>query len=181
MAFEMLSNAEECGYNPRVGDRTYNSVGKPYYLKLSLNEVLALIGPDVHLIHGRSWRGGRLCTAVFLCKDPKEGRGFKHPRCAFFTVSGMCVHSVTQSYLILCGPVDGSSTGSSFHGIFPGKNTGVGFHALLQGFFPTQGPNSCLWHLLHWQADSLPLSHLIILTLAQINYNCPQGSKVTSY
>ena len=96
-------------------------------------------------------------------------------------VSGMCVHSVTQSYLILCGPVDGSSTGSSFHGISPGKNTGVGFHALLQGFFPTQGPNSCLWHLLHWQADSLPLSNLIILTLAQINYNCPQGSKVTSY
>ena len=38
----------------------------------------------------------------------------------------------------------------------PGRNTGVGCHALLQGFFPTQGLNPCL---LHWQADSLPLSY----------------------
>ena len=28
---------------------------------------------------------------------------------------------------------------------------------LLQGVFPTQGSNSHLLHLLHWQADSLPL------------------------
>ena len=39
----------------------------------------------------------------------------------------------------------------------PGKNTKVGCHFLLQGIFPTQGSNS---RLLHWQADSLPLSHL---------------------
>ena len=39
---------------------------------------------------------------------------------------------------------------------FPGKNTGVGWHFLLQGIFPTQGSNP---HLLHWQVDSLPLSH----------------------
>ena len=38
----------------------------------------------------------------------------------------------------------------------PRKNTGVGFHCLLQGIFQTQGSNL---HLLHWQADSLPLSH----------------------
>ena len=41
---------------------------------------------------------------------------------------------------------------------FPGKNTGVGCHCLLQGIFPTQGLNPHLLHLLHWQADSLPLS-----------------------
>ena len=40
---------------------------------------------------------------------------------------------------------------------FPGKNTGVGYHFLLQRIFPTQGSNPCL---LHWQVDSLPLSHL---------------------
>ena len=40
---------------------------------------------------------------------------------------------------------------------FPGKNTGVGYHFLLQGIFLRQGSNS---QLLHWQADSLPLSHL---------------------
>ena len=34
----------------------------------------------------------------------------------------------------------------------PGKNTGVGCHALLQGIFPTQGLNSNLLCLLHWQA-----------------------------
>ena len=28
---------------------------------------------------------------------------------------------------------------------------------LLEGVFPTQGPNSQLWSLLHWQAGSLPL------------------------
>ena len=40
---------------------------------------------------------------------------------------------------------------------FLGKNTGVGCHFLLQGIFLTQGLNS---HLLHWQAESLPLCHL---------------------
>ena len=35
-------------------------------------------------------------------------------------------------------------------------NTGVGCHLLLQRIFPTQGSNSGLFYLLHWQADSLP-------------------------
>ena len=39
---------------------------------------------------------------------------------------------------------------------FPSQNTGVGYHFLLQGIFLTQGLNPCL---LHWHADSLPLSH----------------------
>ena len=37
---------------------------------------------------------------------------------------------------------------------------GVGCHFLLQGIFPTQESNLCLLRLLHWQADSLPPSHL---------------------
>ena len=41
---------------------------------------------------------------------------------------------------------------------FPGKNTGVGCRFLLQGIFPTQRWNLCLLCLLHWQADSLPLT-----------------------
>ena len=40
---------------------------------------------------------------------------------------------------------------------FLDKNTGVGCHFLLRGLFPIQGSNPCL---LHWQVDSLPLSHL---------------------
>ena len=39
---------------------------------------------------------------------------------------------------------------------FPGKNVRTGCNFLLQGIFPTQGLNL---HLLHWQVDSLPLSH----------------------
>ena len=38
----------------------------------------------------------------------------------------------------------------------PGKNTGVGCHFLLQRIFLTQGSNPSL---LHWQVDSLLLSH----------------------
>ena len=39
---------------------------------------------------------------------------------------------------------------------FPGKNTGVSCHLLLQGIFPDQGSNP---YFLHWQANSLPVSH----------------------
>ena len=40
---------------------------------------------------------------------------------------------------------------------FPGKNTGAGCYFLLQEIFPTHRWNPYLLHLLHWQADSLPL------------------------
>ena len=43
---------------------------------------------------------------------------------------------------------------------FSGKNTGVDCHFLLQEIFLTQGSKPCLLHLLHWQEDSLPLSHM---------------------
>ena len=39
---------------------------------------------------------------------------------------------------------------------FPGKNTRVDCRFLLQGIFPTQGPNPHLSSLLHWQMDTLP-------------------------
>ena len=53
---------------------------------------------------------------------------------------------VTQSCLILWGPMDCSLPGSSVHGYSPGKNTGVGFHALFLVIFPTQGSNPGLLH-----------------------------------
>ena len=40
------------------------------------------------------------------------------------------------------------------------KNTTVGCHFLFRGIFLTQGSNPHLLHLLHWQVDSLPRSHL---------------------
>ena len=39
----------------------------------------------------------------------------------------------------LCNPTDWNPSGSSGHGIFPGKNTGVGCHFLLQGSLPDPG------------------------------------------
>ena len=45
--------------------------------------------------------------------------------------------------------------GSSVHGIFQAR-IWVGCHFLFQGIFPTRRSNL---HLLHWQVDSLPLSH----------------------
>ena len=52
---------------------------------------------------------------------------------------------------------------------FPCRNTGVGYHFLLQGSFPSQGLKL---HLLHWQADSLPLSHLGILHYLKFRLCC---------
>ena len=53
---------------------------------------------------------------------------------------------IAQWCPFLCDPMDCSPPGFSVHGDSPGKNTGVGCHALLQGIFPTQGPNPGLAH-----------------------------------
>ena len=69
---------------------------------------------------------------------------------------GVLSHSVTPNSLCpygLCSPPGSSLCPWDF----PGKNAGMGCHFLLQGMFPTQGSNI---RLLHWQADSLALSHL---------------------
>ena len=72
----------------------------------------------------------------------------------------VCACSVVQSWPTLCDPMDCSPPGSSVHGISEARITRVGCHLLLQGIFPTQGSNPGLLHLLPWQVDSLPLSHL---------------------
>ena len=58
--------------------------------------------------------------------------------------------------------MDCSPPGSSAHGIFQAwilEWVAISFF-LTQGIFLTQGSNPHLLHLLHWQADSLPLLHL---------------------
>ena len=68
-----------------------------------------------------------------------------------------CMHAKSlQSYPTLCDPLDKQPTRLLCPQDYPSKNTGVGCHFLLQGIFPIQG-----WHppLLHWQANSLSLSH----------------------
>ena len=72
----------------------------------------------------------------------------------------VCVCLVAQLCLTFCGPMVCSLPGFSAHGIFPGKNTRVGYHFLHQEIFPTQRLNPLFLGLLHWQVDSLSLSHL---------------------
>ena len=59
-----------------------------------------------------------------------------------------------------CDPMDCKPTRLLCLWAFSGENTVVDYHFLLQGIFLTQVSNLCLLRLLHWQVDSLPLSHL---------------------
>ena len=69
----------------------------------------------------------------------------------------MC--SVTQSYLIPCDPMVCAHQAPLSMGLLR-QEYWSGLHFLLQGIFPTQQLNPYLWHLLHWQAQSLSLSYL---------------------
>ena len=67
-------------------------------------------------------------------------------------VTWVCRHG--QWCLILCNSKNCSLPSSSHrkpHGGFLGRNTGM-------SCLPNSGWNSCLFHLLHWQVDSLPLA-----------------------
>ena len=84
----------------------------------------------------------------------------------------------SQSCPTVCSLVDCSPTRLLCPWDSPGQNTGVGCHTLLRGIIPTQGSNPCL---LHWQADSLPPSHLGSPKLAgdQTSVNQPSGELLT--
>ena len=94
--------------------------------------------------YAECWEGG----SSVLCSV--WGRGLtKTGRLLMFLLSSVCVCSVMFNSL---RPHE-----------FPDKNIRVGCYFLLQGIFLTQGSNL---HLLHWQADSLPLCHLGRLLLS---------------
>ena len=70
-----------------------------------------------------------------------------------------CVHAKSlQLCLTLCDPMDCSPPGSSVCGVLQARIPGVGCQALHQRIFQTQGWNSHLLLLLHWQVGSLPLA-----------------------
>ena len=71
-----------------------------------------------------------------------------------------------KSCLTLCNPMDRSLLGSSVQGIFQGRMLEWVAISFSGGTFLTQGSNLCL---LHWQADSLPLSHVGSLYLRIIS------------
>ena len=66
---------------------------------------------------------------------------------------------VTQFCLTICDTMDYSLPGSSVHGILQARIL-KGVAISYSREFLTQRLNLCLLHLLHWQVDSLPLSHL---------------------
>ena len=66
----------------------------------------------------------------------------------------------SRSCLTLCDPMDCSPPGSSVCGLPQARILEwVAISSSRGRIFPTQGLNSRLQRLLHWQADSLPLSH----------------------
>ena len=56
--------------------------------------------------------------------------------------------------------MDCSPSGSAVQGISQARILEWVAISSSRGVFPTQGLNLSLLHLLHWQVDSLPLSHL---------------------
>ena len=64
--------------------------------------------------------------------------------------NSVCSDLFGKSCTTLCDPMDCSASGSSVHGIFPGKNTGVGCCFLLLGIFLTQRSNP--WTHVSWTA-----------------------------
>ena len=71
----------------------------------------------------------------------------------FLNNSCFCCCLNTKLYLAFCKPMYCNLPGSSVHGI--SKARVLEWVAIFQGIFLTQGLNP---RLLHWQADSLPLS-----------------------
>ena len=73
------------------------------------------------------------------------------------TLSSPCPCMRPQSCLTLCDPMDCCPPGSSVHAR---QKYWSALPFPTQEIFLTQGLNPHFLHLLHWQADSLPLSHL---------------------
>ena len=107
------------------------------------------------------------CVRRWTVQDRRAGKGERtRLSCLLLCVSWgrrlISLHACVCSKLLSCVwlsaiPMDCSPPSSSVYGILQARITGVGCHFLLQGIFPTLG-----WSLglLHWQMDSLPLSHL---------------------
>ena len=72
--------------------------------------------------------------------------------------SSVCCCCCDQLCLTLCYPIDCHLRGPSVHGIFQARVLErVAIPTLRYLPIPTKGSSPCLLHLLHWQADSLPL------------------------
>ena len=71
----------------------------------------------------------------------------------------VCERSVSQSRPALCYLMDCSPPCSSVHGVFQARILEWVAISFSRGSFLTQGWSPQFLHLLHWQADPLPLTH----------------------
>ena len=81
-------------------------------------------------------------------------------QCVPLALLRTCVHvlrcSVAQLCLTLCDPMDGSPPSSFVHGILSART----LEWVAISFSRGSSPLELNPHLLHWQVDPLPLSHL---------------------
>ena len=124
----------------------------PLPLKTYLLNIGCMPGSSCDTLTNKAGGGG---------KHPHKISILKHlPGTLYATVYELSVCSVAQSCPTLWNPMDYSPRRLLYPWNFSGKNTGVGCYFLLRGIFKTQESNLSLLHLLHWQAESLPLRHL---------------------
>ena len=122
----------------------------------TMNKIVKVIDAESRIVvaGGRGRKMGSCCSAGKMFQFCKIHTFW---RCAVYTLS------ITNDTMLLCSHSvmsDSVTLWTIAHQYpllwdFPGKNTGLGCHFFLQGVFPIQGLN---FSLLHWQADSLPLS-----------------------
>ena len=108
--------------------------------------------------------GASLMPRPEVLRSQKSWSAFNINIMRWMPLTYMCVctrvHMCAQWDLTLRNPMDCSPPGSSVHGVFQARILEWVAISLLQRIFPTQGSNPHLLHLLHWQADSLPLHQL---------------------
>ena len=83
-----------------------------------------------------------------------------HPSRLLFIPLAACVCTLSCVWLFVTSRTVAHQVSLSMG--FSRQESGVGCHFPLQGIFPIQGSNP---GVLHWQADSSPLSHLEVLHL----------------
>ena len=92
-------------------------------------------------------------------------------RLAFHLFLCQLVSVFSHSAMSLCDPTDCSPPGSFVCEIFQAR-IWRGCHFLLQGIFPTQRLNLCLWHLLHWTSRCItePPGNCNILNISVLGH-----------
>ena len=112
----------------------------------------------INLWQGLPWQSNGWGSMFDPCSKNEDPACYEVPE-LIYDERLTCMHSCS----VMSNPLQShglQSTKLLCSWISPSRNTGMGCHFLLQGIFPTQRSNPRLWCLLHWEADSLPLSYL---------------------